>query len=90
MSDTKWTKGPWSVHHRMRDCVTFEGRHGTENLFLENVDGYYACQSTDDAHLIAAAPDLYNALATLADAAESRGIPVNAARAALAKARSES
>lgn len=55
---SKHTPGPWTVHHRMRDCVTFEGRHGTENLFLSNIDGYYACQSEADARLIAATPDL--------------------------------
>ncbi|PTL88833.1 hypothetical protein C6W88_15745 [Halomonas litopenaei] len=62
MSETKFTPGPWTVHHRMRDCVTFEGKFGTENLFLENREGYYACQSEHDAHLIAAAPELYEAL----------------------------
>lgn len=59
---TKHTPGPWTVHHKMRDCVTFDGRDGMENLFLCNVDGYYACQSEADARLIAAAPEL---LATL-------------------------
>lgn len=39
-----------------------------------------------NARLIASAPDLLNALSVLADAAESRGIPVDAARAAIAKA----
>lgn len=39
-----------------------------------------------NAKLIAAAPDLFNALSVLADACESMGIPVDAARAALAKA----
>lgn len=59
--EAKHTPGPWTVHHSMRDCVTFEGRHGTENLFLENLDGYYACQSEADARLIAAASDLLEA-----------------------------
>lgn len=35
---------------------------------------------------LSAAPDLYNALSVLADACESMGIPVDAARATLAKA----
>lgn len=43
-----------------------------------------------DARLIAAAPDLLNALAVLADVAEARGIPCDAARAAIAKATGES
>ena len=42
-----------------------------------------------DGYLIAAAPDLYNALSVLADVAEQRGIPVDAARSALKKARGE-
>ncbi|MCP1765031.1 hypothetical protein [Bradyrhizobium japonicum] len=66
--EAKHTPGPWTVHHSMRDCVTFEGRHGTENLFLENLDGYYACQSEADARLIAAAPDLVEALQEYDDA----------------------
>lgn len=54
----KFTPRPWAVHHRMTDCVTFDGKHGQENLFLQNLDGYFACQNTDDAKLIAAAPEL--------------------------------
>lgn len=41
-----------------------------------------------NARLIAAAPDLLSALTVLADACESMGIPVDAARAAIAKATS--
>ena len=63
--EAKHTPGPWTVHSKMRDCVTFEGRHGTENLFLQNLDGYFACQSEADARLIAAAPDLLAALQEL-------------------------
>ena len=59
---SKETPKPWSVHGRMKDCVTFVGRHGEENLFLQNVDGYFACQNEEDAKLIAAAPELLAAL----------------------------
>lgn len=45
----------------MKDCVTFSGRHGEENLFLQNADGYFACQSPADAQLISAAPELLSA-----------------------------
>lgn len=58
MSEKPVTPGPWGVHRRMKDCVTFIGRHGEENLFLQNVDGYFACQSPADARLISAAPEL--------------------------------
>lgn len=54
----KNTPKPWTVHHRMNDCVTFEGRHGQENLFLQNLDGYFACQNFEDAALVSAAPEL--------------------------------
>lgn len=54
----KNTPKPWTVHHRMTDCVTFEGRHGQENLFLQNVDGYFACQNPEDAALVSASPEL--------------------------------
>ena len=103
MSETKFTPGPWTVHHRMRDCVTFEGKFGTENLFLENREGYYACQSEYDAHLIAAAPELYEALEHLFNVANHFNVSgvylsedaenfkaLEAAEMALAKARGES
>ena len=61
MSEKPITPGPWGVHRRMKDCVTFNGRHGEENLFLQNVDGYFACQSPADARLISAAPELLSA-----------------------------
>lgn len=61
MSEKPLTPGPWAVHRRMKDCVTFIGKHGEENLFLENVDGYFACQSPADARLISAARELYAA-----------------------------
>lgn len=60
------TPRPWKVHARMRDCVTFEGQYGEENLFIQNIDGYFACQNPDDAKLISAAPEL---LADLQEAA---------------------
>ena len=61
MSEKPLTPGPWAVHRRMKDCVTFIGRYGEQNLFLQNVDGYFACQSLADARLISAAPELYAA-----------------------------
>lgn len=62
---SKHTPAPWTQHEIMRDCVTFEGAHGIENLFLCNVEGYYACQNEHDAALISAAPELLEALKNL-------------------------
>lgn len=59
------TPGPWTVHSTMRDCVTFKGRNGIENLFLQNIDGYFACQGESDARLIAESPNLLKVLADL-------------------------
>ena len=68
MSETKFTPGEWEQHDRMRDCVTFIGHEGTENLFLSNVEGYYACQNEYDAALISCAKHLYAAaVETLAE-----------------------
>jgi len=88
----KTTPRPWIVHHRMTDCVTFEGRHGQENLFLQNLDGYFACQNPDDAKLIAAAPDLLEALKGVLNRCEGMGYVgvdgqyLKVVRAAIAKA----
>ncbi|MCU1758767.1 hypothetical protein NTD84_03400 [Pseudomonas sp. 14P_8.1_Bac3] len=67
MSEKPITPGPWGVHRRMKDCVTFSGRHGEENLFLKNIDGYFACQSPADARLISAAPEMLAALQAARD-----------------------
>jgi len=58
----KYTEVPWMVLESMPECVCFDTPEGKENLFTVNVDGYYCCQSTHDAHLIAAAPELLEAL----------------------------
>ena len=70
----KFTPGPWKPHHRMKECVTFKGEHGEENLFLKNVDGYYACQNEYDANLISAAPDLLEALEVIRDTPEFKNL----------------
>ncbi|HIO30768.1 hypothetical protein [Marinobacter salarius] len=70
-------------------CVT----NANDECVFAAVNGQvYRSNSQEDhdtAKLVAAAPDLYNALETLATYAELKGIPANAAQAALAKARGE-
>ena len=91
MAEHKWTPGPW--------CVKYEG--GDTKLVMG--DGrihmcdmcYYPWVPENDAdwHLIAAAPDLYEALEDMVDVVEyfmGLGVPnkeTSEARAALAKAR---
>ena len=89
--DRKWTPGPWTI--------------STENDVCTQIDGEYHavctdqfCYSSDDekkanAHLIAAAPDLYEALQVMVDYCNaecgSKIYPGHQANQALAKARGE-
>lgn len=99
---SKHTKGPWDletvpttagschkigpfpsmgVRPQVHACVYADGiRLGLDE------NSPVAVELRANAHLIAAAPDLLNALTVLAGAAESMGIPCDAARAAIAKA----
>lgn len=99
MSDTKWTPGPWVVG----DCamavivegsggrVGYPAKSGTiasicDGEYIENTNKY-------DAHLIAAAPELYDALERLVAHVECGGAAnadIEVALDALAKARGES
>lgn len=101
-NETQWTPGPWCVH-------THAERHGPDEKFywvVSNEDqpcDYIACSDGDvgidvdralaDAHLIAAAPELYGALAMMVEMVERDGFGEDAvldcAIAALAKARGE-
>ena len=97
----KWTPGPWRYDRTNGSPTT------GEHMIAGAKPGYLAevrdCGSGDvraNAHLIAAAPDLYAALDNLETAATGAGVPhqqerkllhecITAARAALAKARGE-
>lgn len=74
---TKHTPGPW--HY-------WNTGYGSSVIESPSHKTLAAIYSEDDARLMHAAPDLLNALSVLADAAESRGIPADAARVAIAKA----
>lgn len=95
-NETKFTPGPW-----------FTKREGWSTVYVEaRIDGgmiqeVAACGPTDagqdqqqaNARLIAAAPDLYEALESLVDEVtnhgEADGAILDSARAALTKARGE-
>lgn len=92
MSAPQFTPGPWSLHRRVKDDC------------LVHANGYGVCdvRSEANAHLIAAAPELYEALVALrgygcpvcnGDCASANptvvGCPMQQASAALAKARGE-
>ena len=95
MTETKWTEGTWEVNDngdvRVAGSGAFVGYPPQPGMICSLSDGEYIDnENWHDAHLIAAAPDLYNALSVLADAWERKGLPCDAARAALAKARGKS
>lgn len=100
----KWTPGPWAAKWSKYEEDNFIVQAGMpSNRVLAQFDGDGDGpddQSLADAHLIAAAPDLYAALDNLETAATGAGVPhqqerkllhecITAARAALAKARGE-
>lgn len=98
MSETKFTPGPWKADDN--DIETAAGEllataYAMDRDRLEGRDFYETAQH--NAHLIAAAPDLYEALDNLAMAAEFQialgdkaWIEMHGvAKAALAKARGE-
>lgn len=78
---SKHTPGPWRVVNGVQ--IRSERDQIAKVWMMRNGEG------NTNARLIAAAPDLLNALTVLADACEQMDIPVDAARAAIAKARGE-
>lgn len=91
------TPGPWFVREYSVDgwdgatyqCCDIEG--WDHNRIVANLPDYKHPNCDDgnceaNARLIAEAPSLLNALTVLADAAEARGIPCDAARATIARA----
>lgn len=92
---TKHTPGPWSLDDVER-CGYQVNADGRGVAFAIQRDDHPTLgqgisheTASANALLIHAVPDLLNALAVLADAAEARGIPCDAARAAIAKATGE-
>lgn len=102
MTEPKWAPGPWEVDEDYRPGMSWN-RHivygsDRENrvCFMSHSDGRAPERDRANAHLIAAAPELYEALLHIADEIETDGgvdtsdwLNMAAARAALAKARGE-
>src|SRR5690554_4939482 len=94
--ETKWTPGPWVAHN----AGSHWNNPAIENWVIHWSD-YGECvvdhvYEKSDAYLIAAAPDLYEALDDLRSSCKALGLDRDLhqelynARAALAKARGES
>ena len=101
MTKTKWTPGPWATGKRTkngyRKIDTFglrsDPHYGLAKVVIE-LDGEPYKEGDANASLIAAAPDLYEALNRLlanyrADGSEASTRDIEIARSALAKARGE-
>lgn len=92
MSDTKWTPGPW-VAAATSDLMLWVARGEPDGEIIAQLDSV----NPYDAHLIAAAPDLYEALEDLFkeltlgdfDLPSSLKPEIAQAAKALAKARGE-
>lgn len=83
------TPGPWKNHGRQPNSPGLpHSAVGAKTLLARVYSEAYGdeVQEAANARLIAAAPDLLNTLVVLVDVAERRGIPCDAARAAIAKA----
>jgi len=100
MSETKFTPGPWRLDHDPIGSGVFsdnENYHGVEagHGFIKDGVGFNCTgfMSKADARLIAAAPELFEALSDLLNVTEMQGIDgdaeMEAARYALRKARGE-
>lgn len=92
--EAKFTKGPWVKAETQGDNLRtpkirlIRPQDGSVGAICY-VYGDESVECKSNQNLIAAAPDLYNALEVLAAYCEFRGIPTDAAYAALAKARGE-
>jgi hypothetical protein len=90
MSETKWTPGPWLAQECIRsgwDVVADDG-HVVETT--DEIGRYGPIDRQANAHLIAAAPDLYEALrASVLMCINMPPAIERMAEAALAKARGE-
>lgn len=96
MAETKWTPGPWNVAGYLNGSCAVAAKTLIARVYSESFRDLG--NETANAHLIAAAPDLYEALDRIADIVEVErregrtemdGETIAICRAALAKARGE-
>ena len=91
MSETKFTTGPWFIDGQGIGPKSFadDQSYGITMpvAYIEEYD--WPEDHRANAHLIAAAPDMYKALEDMANIAECSGNIVRNARAALAKIKEE-
>jgi hypothetical protein len=85
MIKVKHTPGTWHSH----GTAVWSGAKLVAVVYGDDPNCKPDGRMKANAHLIAAAPELLNALTVLADVAERKGIPCDAARAAIAKATGE-
>lgn len=95
MSETKWTPGPWSYRGSLGPASNqyLKGPHIVESASGNQIaimNGWRSDVSEANACLIAAAPDLYAALAAICDEDCIDMARLTAGKAALRKARGES
>lgn len=88
----KHTKGPWTAFIPKTD-VTEASVKGADGITFAEMGGFGQDRETNEANarLIAAAPEMLEALIAIVNYCENRNLPYPAsARAAIAKARGES
>lgn len=104
MSDIKFTPAPWTVHNT-GDVFTGLGAQNAEGIEAPSNDGWHIAdcdmgglgleELQANAHLIAAAPDMYEALQQAITSMQDSGyqnshVAIRAGKAALAKAEGKS
>lgn len=94
MAKTKFTPGPWSIFGPLSDKYDPAYRVSAERTLSLTVsacpDGFVQGENKANAHLIAAAPELYEALELLLSAqGQMEEKAIKMAKVALAKARGE-
>ena len=91
MNEPKWTPGPWRVETSGRGSLCVASDDAWICGELDNQPHEMRTSEAEaNAHLIAAVPELYEALQNVIREADRKTDAFNRARAALAKARGES